>query len=216
MKKKRRVKRSSRLSVSSGRSGRKITMLSVALVLFLAIEVVSIFSSIGGGVTGYQTSPITGTPFNSIQDFVISFVSPVGFENQWTGIVIGILATIMIFVIILDVMNLALPFSRWVNYVLAIGFVIAGGLLGMVRTVAGYGLVIGSYITGGAGAIALIVSAVLILVVIIVLFFGSQKMAKWVARARGNREIIDAEKAAYKKGANIKGLETEAAAVAGK
>ena len=213
MKKKRGVRNSSKLSVSRKR---KITMLSVALILFLAIEVISIFSSVGGGVTGYQTLPLTGTPWNTFQDFVISFVSPVGFDNQWTGIVIGMLATIMIFVIVLDVMQLALPFSKWVNYVLAVGFVIAAGLLGMVRTVAGYGLTFGAYITGAAGAIALVASAVMILVVIIVLFFGNQKMAKWMARARGNREIIDLEKDAYKKAAYIKGLETEAKMVAKK
>lgn len=151
---------------------------------------------------------VAAATWEDFQKNALSFVSPIGFENQWTGIVIGILATIMLFAIIIDVAELALPFSPWVNWVIAIGLVITAGLLGLIRSIAGWGLTLGSYLVGGAGTLAILASAFFIAIAIIALFFGGAKLRRFAMRARFNRELTNKETKALGAAGDIQALKT--------
>jgi len=153
--------------------------------------------------------PVSWAQINGPGDFfkwvagsVITSVSPVGYESG-TGVLLGIIAMIMILVIMIDIFQLVLPFSDWVTYVLAAGFTIAGLTLGVVRTIAGWGLALGATITGAAGTLAIIMSAVMFLVAIIFLFFGGLALQKWLAGVRGRRLILQGEAQAYKTAAKL-------------
>jgi len=153
--------------------------------------------------------PVSWAQINGPGDFfkwvagsVITSVSPVGYESG-TGVLLGIIAMIMILVIMIDIFQLVLPFSDWVTYVLAAGFTIAGLTLGVVRTIAGWGLALGATITGAAGTLAIIMSAVLFLVAIIFLFFGGQALQKWLGGVKGRRLILQGEAQAYKTAAKL-------------
>ena len=143
-----------------------------------------------------------GDFFKWVAGSVITSVSPVGYESG-TGVLLGIIAMIMIMVIMIDIFQLVLPFSDWVTYVLAAGFTIAGLILGVVRTIAGWGLALGATITGTAGTLAIIMSAVLFAVAIVFLFFGGQALQKWLGGIRGRRLIMQGEAKAYKTAAEI-------------
>lgn len=124
-------------------------------------------------------------------------------DSEWEGIVVGILAFIVMFAIVLDIAQLALPFSSWVNWILALSFVIVAGIMGLVRTVASWALGAGAIIVGGAGFIAIVMSAVILLAVVIFLFFGGEWLQKKLQKIRGNRDILNAKRKGDKKAAEI-------------
>ncbi|MGV8151713.1 MAG: hypothetical protein ACP5OG_01405 [Candidatus Nanoarchaeia archaeon] len=168
-----------------------------------AIFTLMVISSLVVNVSAIDCNDSTLSGWEKFTCTTLSFVSPIGFDNQWTGIVMGILATIVIFAIVLDVATIGLPFSMWVNYVISIAFVIAAAMLGLIRSIAGWALTLGAMLVGTAGALAMVASAVIIVLVIITLFWGNQKLAKFAVRARGNRAMLEKEADAYKKAANI-------------
>ncbi len=175
---------------------KRIGVYSVLALLLLSVTASLVLAQ---QTAGASTAVCTGkTGFDYVQCYVTSFVSPIGFEDQWTGLVIGILAIIVLFVIILDIAQLALPFSNWVNWIIAIAFVIVAGLLGLIRTINGWALTFGSYLVGGAGALAIIMSAVLLVIVIIALFFGGEKLRNWIVNVKGKRTIMEAKAKGYK------------------
>lgn len=129
----------------------------------------------------------------TFQPFILSVVSPVGFDDNPIGVVVGILAAIVIFVILLDVAQLALPFSNWVNWVLAGVFVVVAGLLGFIRSVAGWALVLSATVAGTAGVLAMVISSVLLLLVIVFMFIGGNWIKKYIQHVKGGRQLLKAE-----------------------
>ncbi len=138
-----------------------------------------------------------------VKDAIVRYTVPDswgGSQSQEVMMIIGIIAMILIFVIMVDVFQLFLPFSDWVTYVLATGFTIVGLLLGIVREIAGWGLVLAAYITGGAGTFAIVMTAVIFLAGIIFLFFGWPWLQKQLLlikiRRAGVKKVIAAAEAA--------------------
>lgn len=179
-------------------------------ILALSILILFMVSLLAGVVSAIEWKDVSGAGdfFKWLQEKALSSISPIGFEETAAGIAIGIIAMIMIFVIMLDVFQLVLPFSDWVSYILAIGFVIAGAILGMVRTVAGWGMLIGAYIAGGAGAFALVMTAIVFLFAIIFLFFGGQWIQKWIIKMKARRYGLELTKKQLKSAAQIRALKT--------
>lgn len=136
-------------------------------------------------------------------------ISVIGFSSTAIGIMMGLLALIMIFAILYDIMGF-LPFSKPVQWILTIGFMIGMAILGVVRSIAGWGLTIGSYLVGGAGALSIIASAVIFILVLLAIFIGGNKLIQLATRSRGNRELMDAEVRGYKKAAEKRQLDVEA------
>jgi hypothetical protein len=139
-------------------------------------------------------------PDNAFTRFLDSFFAPAGFEQTIGGWIIGLIAALIVFVIMLDVFQLVLPFSDWVNWVIASGFGITAIVLGVTKYMAGYTLSVGSAIFGGAVGASLIIIGVLGLLALISLFFGGNKVVnalkKIKVRRKNQRKELDAIEAA--------------------
>jgi hypothetical protein len=122
-----------------------------------------------------------------------------------TAIILGILALILIFVILLDVADLVLPFGAWTNRIIVAALTIAGLAMGVVKSIAGWGLALGALITGAAGVFAIVVSSLLLAAGVIALIWGGNKLTQFATRAKGNRKVMEAAAKAYDVGAKIRG-----------
>src|SRR3989344_4005395 len=160
---------------------RKFLMFSLVLLVSISILGVSVSAIEWGKVTGFWT----------FLNWLTNSTAPTGYENSNAGVALGIIALVMIFVILLDVLQLVLPFSEWVSWVLAIGFTIAMMIIGLVRSIAGWGLTIAAIIVGGTGTFAIIMVSIIFLLAIIALFFGGEKIAGWLKMMKMRRKTLD-------------------------
>ncbi len=146
---------------------------------------------------------------------MFSFFAPSSMDEQWPSIIMGLLASAIIFGMLFDISDLVLPFSKWVNYLIAIGFVVGCIILGVVRMIVAWGMNIGSMIAGGAGALAIIWSSVLLVLALVAIFFGGEKLRKFVGKAKQNRRLFDEEMKAHTGAARVaEGFDAAAAAAA--
>ncbi len=165
----------------------------IGVYVFLSLLVLSAVSTMVSAQTfnmsGNDCSNRSG--WDAFQCSTISFISPIGFDNPWTGIVLGIMAAVVLFAIVYDVALLVLPFSGWVNVIIAIAFIVAAAMVGLIRSLVGWFFTAGSYIVGGAGILATVMSAVMIFLAIIVVFFGGGKVKGWMQRIKQNRRDLE-------------------------
>lgn len=137
-------------------------------------------------------------------------ITPVGAAagafTQGTAQVLGILAIVFMFVVFLDLSLLVLPFGKTTSWIIAVLFTIGVLVVDLIRTVAGWGLAIGSFIAGGAGVFAIIMSAVVMLAAVIALFFGGDWILNWFKKMKTNREGMEGIYQAKGRGMKIRGL----------
>lgn len=126
-----------------------------------------------------------------------------GATLTWTILIFSVIAIVIMYVILFDISQLALPFSTWVNIVVVAGLTLGAFLLGVTRTIVNFGLTIGATLAGTAGALATAMSGLLLLAALIAIFFGGNWLRKIVIKIRGRKEIMGAEKRAWEKGAKI-------------
>jgi hypothetical protein len=154
-----------------------------------------------------QTGSDTWLTESTFYKAVAPYIIPAGSEGVTTSgmgaLIIGILAVVVIFAILYDVSELVLPLSRWVNIIIVSAFTIVALLVGLIRTIVAWGLGLGATIAGGAGALAMVFSGVLLLLAMIALFWGNKTLAEWSVRARGNKEMMNAKKRAYEDAAKV-------------
>jgi hypothetical protein len=123
--------------------------------------------------------------------YMFNFFAPFGFDDQWPGIILGLIAAAILFAIFFDIADLVLPFSKWVSILIVSGFVVGAIIVGLIRYIVAMGLVIGSLIVGTGGALAIIVSGVVLVLALFALFFGGKGLTKWLKKIKQNRKNFD-------------------------
>lgn len=181
--------------------------------IFVLVVLVMFVFSLGVGFVGAQDEvdnfgPISDLNLKNIQESefyqtIKPWVVPSGMEGI-SAIIIGVIALVILFAIIVDIVMLVAPFSNIVKWMIAIGLGIIMILFKWNVTFAGWVIGIGAVLFGFAGTAAMVLTIILGILAIFFIFFGGLWIQKWITGVQGRRQILEATRAAYKEGAKIK------------
>lgn len=127
------------------------------------------------------------TPLNYVFGKVPDILSETTGEAKSAGLVIIALWTIM-FLIFADIMNIFGPFSKPVNWAVAVLFAIIGANIKLISYVSVYFLVIFSTF----GSFAILLSLFVPIILFILFHFGGMEIRKWVVNRRAQDAAIRA------------------------
>jgi hypothetical protein len=188
---------------------KKFGVYSILLLLVIMPFTLSLVSAEGEDEGEDETSDnFLGTTWDYISGKITPVMSSAwdaaGKFSKGTAQFLGLLALVFIFIILLDLSLLVLPFGKTTCWVIAILFTIGALVTDVIRIIAGWGLAVGSLIAGGAGVLAIIMSAVVLFAAVIVLFFGGNKIMGWLKNMKANREALEGVYEAKGRGLKIR------------
>ncbi len=194
----------------------------VALIFIFAYNDIDIFPSSGEFTKGYGSAEGFDTAFGSPAfkplNYIFGYIPQIlvditggkgiGTEGPTTeeasisaGLVIIALWTIM-FLIFADIMNIFGPFSKPVNWAVAVLFAIIGANIKIVSYIAVYFLVIFSTF----GSFAIMLSLFMPIILFVLFHFGGQKIRHWVIMRRAQDTALRAVAGSQKASGAIEGL----------
>ncbi len=123
--------------------------------------------------------------------------------GSWKEVILGVIVMAIIFAGMYDILQLMMFFrTPWVQYTIAAGIGIAVSIIGVVNKIAIFML----SITAALGAIGIFLALIVALIIFIGLTLGSNMIARWAAKRKGQVEEIKAIESADEAAAAITGL----------
>jgi hypothetical protein len=126
--------------------------------------------------------------------------------NGLSGVIVGIITTIIILVIFIDILSISTPFSNWVNWVISIGLGIIAILSKMNITVAGWIFSIGSKAFAWTGALAVGANIVIGILIIAAVFIPMNFFTNYLKQNRARAQALKAEETGIVRGGKLRGL----------
>jgi hypothetical protein len=181
----------------------KVTPIALIVALLtLAVLLIFFNNSTGNSISGRGVDAVfslTGSP----PQFVLSITDFLNLGSTWKEIIISLVVLVIIFAGVFDILELTSLFNNsWVLYVISGGLAVIACLTEGVYNIVNFAL----RFAAGAGAIGVAVEIVIAIAMFIGLSFGSNFIARWAAKRKGQKEYIKAITSSDEAGAAIKGL----------
>lgn len=174
------------------------------LTLFcVGLAVASINSSMTGNTV--TNNVITGNAAldNPAPQIVIDITSWFVSGTDWKSIIISVIVLLIVFVGLYDILEITSFFSnQWVKLIIAAGISIIAAIVDVINNIASFMI----QIAAGLGTIGVVLEIIVSIILFIGLSLGSNWIAKWSAKRKGQMEYVKAIKSSGEAGAAIRGL----------
>jgi len=143
---------------------------------------------------------------NLIRPYFVSqdIVDTIGSETG--ALIIGLIALLIVFAIMTDIILLVSPFSETVNWIMGIGLGIVMIIMKLNIWFASWVVLVGAVAFGWAGTLSLLLTIILAICALWFIFRGGMGLQKWLISVRARRRGLELTKTAMNSAADIGAL----------
>jgi hypothetical protein len=147
-----------------------------------------------------QDSVFDKSPTSAFMQWITDFL---GLGGTFKEIIIGIIVFAILFAGIYNILELTSLFDiKWVKILISAGLGVIAALTGLINR---FSIFMLSF-AAGLGTLGVVLEIIIAIVIFIGLSFGSNKIAKWAAKRKGQKEEIAAITSADEAAAAMVGL----------